>query len=157
MKKMKRLLALVLAGVLALAMFTACGTPDEAAQMKNYFTGYVKEAVPGIPVGQDAELQQFLAEQTQENWSEDAKVFDIDTKDGTALISIIGTYSKKALPVFRDEGMKKNCMGIISRTATEGAEQYKVAATKAEVYTEARGDDVIISYVLFFPTAKTAD
>ena len=156
MKKMKRLVALVLAGMLALVMFTACdGTGSDdiatAKQMKEIFGAYLQEAIPKASMGKDSALQDILAEQTQLHWSKKSAAFKVDTEEGTAVIVVIGTYDRSYLFLLKTEEGKKKIVETFRNAADKGAQLYKTSVTKTEVYTAARGNEVIVSYVMLFP------
>lgn len=161
MKKMKRLLALVLAGVLALAMLTACGgsVPDDentARLLRNSLLPYMSEALPKeTKVGGDVDLQKIAAEEVRQNWTKGkADVVSRTTEKGQVMVSWLGiTVTNQELPALLNQ--KAQLVEMVKSQDDTYYEKYGVHAEKGDVYTVAHGNDVLFAFVLQYPkTAK---
>ena len=127
MKKMKRLVAVLLAGIMALAMLTACGgTPS----------------TPSTPVTRDNALEKSVAEWAVE-WGKDAKL-EL-TEDAT-----LTTISEKCLP-----GMVKAYDAFIANNQT--AYNAAVAETKTAFNAAKNGRNVAPVDVLFLNMEVTKE
>lgn len=158
MKKMKRLIALVLAGVLALAMLTACGgsVPGDTTEkiVMEKCTEYAREALKkaGTTVVEDAELQQIAAEAVRTNWKEDeADVVPAKAKDGsTVIISWTGNaFSNQDLPALT--AAKGAIVEMVKNQDDLYYQRFGTHAQKATVYTAAHGNEVLVAFALQFP------
>lgn len=127
MKKMKRLVAVLLAGIMALAMLTACGgTPG----------------TPGTPVTRDKELEKSVAAWTVEL----GKGAGLELTEDTTLTTI----SEKCLP-----GMVKSYDAALVKD--QKAFEAAVAETKTAFNAAKNGRNVAPVDVLFLNMEVTKD
>lgn len=157
MKNFKRLLAFVLAGVLALTMLTACGSAVEDPTeklVKVKCTEYTKEALKetGATVTDDEELQQITAAVVQKSWKKDQVGVGSDTtKDGkTVIVTWTGnTFANQDLPALT--AAKDKIIANIKDTENGYYNLNAVHAEKAYVYTAVRDGKVLVAFALQFP------
>lgn len=160
MKNFKRVLAFVLAGVLALAMLTACGSvvedPTEKI-VKEKCTAYMQEALKGTDtiVEEDAKLQQIAAAAVQASWKKNEKdVASAKTKDNETVI-ITWTevaFTNRELPALT--AAEGEIVKNIKNTDNGYYDKFGVHAKKADVYTAVRNGEVLVAFVFQFPSAS---
>ena len=159
MKKMKRLLVFVLAGVLALAMLTACGSSVPVGEVteravKVKCKEYAQEALKdrGTVVADNAELQQIAADAIRENWEKGAAgMKEAKTKDGCTVMVVWNgdTVVNQDLPNFP---VKKQTIQSMLTGLDDIQYKYDGAhAEKADVYTSVNGEEVLYAFVLQYP------
>lgn len=158
MKKMKRLLALVLAGVLALAMFTACGTPDDtetATRVKVKLLDYMQDAMPReTKIGDDAEIQSVVADVVREEWKQGK--YDVvvrEAADGKSLIVITmmgHTFTRNDVERGVLDASRASLIEQFRYQDNTYYNRYGKHASAADIYTVARGEQVIVAFALRF-------
>ena len=160
MKKMKRLVAVLLAGVMVLAMLTACGggssTPtsdvDEAEAL--YMDAY--NAALGTDYKNDAELKKLAKTVLDENLNEkgalnSGKEMTVTKKDGNSVytvVTILAQQGSKSVPYGITSEELANMLANKDKVIVNVDATTKKTATNLAVGAVKKGDKIYVAIAM---------
>lgn len=160
MKKMKRLVAVLLAGIMALAMLTACGggsstpTSDVDKAEALYMDAY--NAALGTDYKNDAELKKLAKTVLDENLNEDGALKSdgkmTDTKsDGNSVytvVTILAQQGSKKVPYGITSEELANMLANKDKVIVNVDATTKKTATNLAVGAVKRGDNIYVAIAM---------
>ena len=155
MKKMKRLVAVLLAGIMALAMLTACGggsfTPTSDVEKAEALYMDAFNTALGTNYENDAELKKLAKQVLDENLNEDGvlnsdKEMTVKKKDGKVwtVVTILAQQGNKKVPY----GITSEELANKDKVIVNVDQTTKKTATNLAVGAVKKGDKVYVAIAM---------
>ena len=162
MKTMKRFAAALLAGVLALAMLTACSgaVPNDtatAAEVEKTLRVYMKEGMPEQTVVGDEEVKAYTADAIKDAVKKGMIGKEVygeweQTDRGVVMKFVLkNTVNKQDVDAGFLERNHETFVTLFKKEDDYCYEKLGVHASAADVCTAAQGADVIIAFAMLVP------